>query len=142
MTLVDANILIYAVDERARDHAAARDWLTDQLNGSPRVGIPWWSLGAFMRIMTHPRASAHPLAPAEASGCITGWLASPVAWVPEPGPRYAEVLGALVARRQVRGNLVPDAMLAALAIEHGLTLYSADTDFALFDDLRWADPLR
>jgi uncharacterized protein len=142
LSLVDANVLIYAVDRRARDHAAARDWLATQLNGSRRVGIPWWSLGAFLRIMTHPRASARPLTSDEAWRCVTAWLASPVAWVPEPGPRYAEVLGELLARREVRGNLVPDAMLAALAIEHGLTVYSADADFALFDGLRWEDPLR
>jgi toxin-antitoxin system PIN domain toxin len=139
--LLDANLLLYAVHRGAEQHDAARDWLTAQLNGSRRVGIPWTSLGAFLRISTHPRAFPRPLSPATAWERVTDWLAAPVAWIPEPGPEHARVLGGLIARHDVRGNLVPDAMLAALAIEHGLTLYSTDTDFARFADVRWENPL-
>lgn len=65
----------------------------------------------------------------------------PAAWIPEPGPRHAELVGALIVRHRLRGNLIPDALLAALAIEHGLTLCSADAGFARFDQLRWQDPV-
>jgi uncharacterized protein len=140
--LLDANLLLYAVHKGAIRHEAARAWLTEQLNGSRRVGIPWSSLGAFLRIATHPRAFPHPLSPAAAWERVTDWLAVPVAWIPEPGPEHTRILGQLIETHDVRGKLVPDAMLAALAIEHGLTLYSTDTDFARFRELRWEDPLR
>jgi uncharacterized protein len=140
--LLDANLLLYAVHEGADRHESARAWLTEQLNGSRRVGIPWSSLGAFLRIATHPRAFPRPLSPAAAWERVTDWLAAPVAWIPHPGPEHARILGHLIGGHEVRGNLVPDAMLAALAIEHGLTLCSTDTDFARFTDLRWEDPLR
>jgi toxin-antitoxin system PIN domain toxin len=140
--LLDANLLLYAVHARAERHAGAREWLTAQLNGSRRVGFPWWSLGAFVRIATHPRAFPRPLSPATAWDRVSDWLAAPVAWIPEPGPEYPRILGRLIADHDVRGNLVPDAMLAALAIEHGLTLCSTDTDFARFPNVRWEDPLR
>jgi len=140
--LIDANLLLYAVHRGAEQHAAAALWLTEQLNGSRRVGLPWQSLSAFMRIVTHPRAFERPLSPAAAWDCITDWLEPRVAWIPTPGPEHAAIVGELVKRYDVSGNLVPDAFLAALAIEHGLTLYSADTDFARFEELRWENPLR
>ncbi len=139
--LIDANLLLYAVDERAVHHHAAVGWLSKQLNGSRRVGLPWQSLAAFLRVATHPRAFPRPLAPATAFDIVTSWLAAPVAWIPQPGPEYARILGQLVVTDDVRGNLAPDAMLAALAIEHGVTLYSTDTDFARFKDLSWENPL-
>jgi predicted nucleic acid-binding protein len=73
---------------------------------------------------------------------VSDWLSAPVAWIPSPGHEHARILGALVTTYDVRGNLVPDALLAALAIEHGLTLYSSDTDFARFRELRWENPIR
>lgn len=140
--LLDANLLLYAVHREADHHDAARTWLTEQLNGPRRVGIPWTSLGAFLRIATHPRAFPRPLAPTVAWERVADWLAAPVAWIPEPGPEHPRILGQLIAKHDIRGNLVPDTMLAALAIEHGLTLYSTDTDFARFPELRWKNPLR
>ncbi|HST55211.1 MAG TPA: type II toxin-antitoxin system VapC family toxin [Solirubrobacteraceae bacterium] len=139
--LVDANLLLYAVHKGAPQHKAAAEWLTEQLNGSRRVGLPWQSLGAFLRISTHPRAFQRPLPPATAWERIADWISAPVAWIPEPGPEYVRVLGELIAAHDVSGNLVPDAQLAALAIEHGVTLYSADTDFARFPKLSWTNPL-
>lgn len=139
--LLDANLLLYAVHKRSGQHEAAAAWLTEQLNGSRRVGFPWQSLAAFLRIATHSRAFQRPLAPAVAWERVTDWLAAPVAWIPEPGPEHARVLGDLVVRHEVRGNLVPDAQLAALALEHGLTVYSTDTDFARFREIRWQNPL-
>jgi uncharacterized protein len=139
--LLDANLLLYAVHERATQHRAAAAWLTDQLNGTRRVGLPWQSLVAFLRISTHPRAFERPLAPATAWERIADWLAAPAAWIPHPGSEHARILGELVTRHEIRGNLVPDAQLAALALEHGLGVYSCDTDFARFDEIRWRNPL-
>ncbi len=139
--LLDANLLLYAVHERAAEHEAAVAWLTAQLNGPRRVGLPWQSLGAFLRISTHPRAFSRPLDPAIAWERILDWLAAPAAWIPAPGPDHARLLGELVNRHAVRGNLVPDAQLAALALEHGLSVCSTDTDFARFTEVRWNNPL-
>jgi toxin-antitoxin system PIN domain toxin len=139
--LLDANLLLYAVNERAEQNAAAAAWLTEQLNGARRVGLPWQSLGAFLRISTHPRAFQRPLPPAAAWAQIHDWIAAPAAWIPAPGPDHARLLGELVTRYDIAGNLVPDAQLAALALEHGLMICSTDTDFARFGELRWDNPL-
>jgi len=139
--LVDANLLLYAVHEGADQHNAARHWLTEQLNGSRRVGLPWQSIAAFLRIGTHPRAFPRPLSATTAWERVTDWLAAPVAWIPAPGSEHPRIVGELMTGHDVAGNLVPDALLAALAIEHGLTLCSVDTDFARFRELRWHNPL-
>jgi uncharacterized protein len=138
--LVDANVLLYAVDRQNRFHSAAREWMTNALNGTTRVGIPWMSLVAFIRISTHPRASPSPLTPEEALQHITDWLSADTVWVPQPGPRHAEVLARLVTTADARGGLVSDAHLAAIAVEHGLTVVSADSDFARFAEVRWTSP--
>ena len=139
--LIDANLLIYAVDVTAPEHDKASAWLTDQLNGDRRVGLPWESLMAFLRITTHPRATADPLRPADAWRFIRDWLAVDVVWVPVATERHADVVGGLVGRYRISGNLVPDGQLAALAIEHGLEICSADTDFARFTEVRWRNPI-
>ncbi|MBI4305378.1 MAG: PIN domain-containing protein [Chloroflexi bacterium] len=139
--LVDANILLFAVDSSSPFHKQAAGWLTEQLNGARRVGFSWQSLGAFLRIGTHPRASARPLTPEQAWSHVESWLAADPAWIPEPTDRHAEVLGALIRSYQLRGNLIADAQLASLAIEHGLTVCSADTDFARFREVGWENPI-
>jgi len=139
--LLDANLLLYAVNTRATQHEVAAAWLTEQLNGARRVGLPWQSLDAFLRISTHPRAFERPLDPAVAWERVSDWLAAPAAWIPSAGFDHARLLGDLVVGHDVRGNLLPDAMLAALALEHGLTVYSTDTDFARFTEVRWTNPL-
>ncbi len=141
MTLVDANLLLYAVDEASPFHERATEWLSEQLNGNRRVGLPWQCLVAFVRISTHPRASSRPLSPDDAADLVDDWLAAEPAWVPVPGPGHAAIFAGLTRRHQLRGNLVSDAHLAALAIEHGLELCSADTDFARFPEARWRNPL-
>lgn len=140
--LVDANILLFAVDRASRFHQAAATWLTDRLRGTRRVGLPWQCLTAFVRISTHPRASERPLSPGEAWSYVEDWLAAEPAWVPGPTERHQEVLGALVTTYDLRGNLVADGHLAAIALEHGLTVCSADTDFARFKEITWENPLR
>ncbi len=139
--LVDANLLLFAVDETSRFHAVAADWLTKKLNGPGRLGLPWQSLGAFLRISTHPRAADNPLTPDQAWAQVEDWLAADPAWIPSPTERHADVLGSLVRSYDLRGNLISDAQLAALAIEHGLMVCSADTDFARFREVRWENPL-
>jgi toxin-antitoxin system PIN domain toxin len=139
--LVDANLLLFAVDAGSPWHRRAADWLTAQLNGDQRVGIPWESFGAFVRIATHPRASDRPLQPDEAWTFVEEWLAVPTVWVPQPTEAHADVLGSLVRRYHLTGNLVPDAHLAAIAIEHGLEVCSADSDFARFAEIRWRNPV-
>ncbi len=139
--LIDANLLLYAVDALAAEHAKASAWLAEQLNGDRRVGIPWESITAFVRISTHPRATSHPLSPSEAWRFIEDWLAVEQVWIPVATERHADVLGGLIARYRIAGNLVPDAHLAAIAIEHGLEICSADTDFARFSEVRWLNPI-
>lgn len=139
--LLDANLLLVARDEASPDHETACAWLEAQLNGPVRVGLPWASLVAFLRIATNPRVYEQPLDAEEAWQQIEDWLAAPATWVAAPGPAHAEVLGRLVRRHRVTGPLASDAHLAALAVEHGVTLCSADTDFARFTELRWHNPL-
>jgi toxin-antitoxin system PIN domain toxin len=139
--LIDANLLLFAVDSESPFHIKARDWLNEQLNGQQRVGIPWQSLAAFVRVVTRQTILNRPLDPTEAWQQVEGWLANDLVWVPSPTPRHAETLGELVKRYQLRGNLITDAQLAALAIEHGLEVCSADTDFARFTEVRWCNPL-
>lgn len=139
--LVDANILVYAVDSTSRFHEWARSWLEDALNGDRRVGLPWSSIVAFLRITTHPRAMNRPLSTSAAWRFAEEWLDAGTAWIPVPTDRHASILGDLLVRHELPGNLVPDADLAALAIEHGLEVISNDSDFARFPEIRWANPL-
>ncbi len=139
--LLDANVLLYAADEDSPRHLAASAWLEAQLNGDRRVGIPWESLTAFVRVMTHPRIVVRPLTPEAAWSYVEDWLRVPVVWVPSPTDQHAAVLGNLVGKYRPTGNLVPDAHLAALAIEHGAEVITTDTDFARFTEIRWRNPL-
>jgi len=139
--LVDASVLLYAVDETSPQHDRARRWLEDALNGARRVGLPWASLTAFVRIATHPRALRAPLGAADAWAYVEDWLDAPTAWVPAPGRGHRDILGRLVHELDLRGNLVTDAVLAALCIEHGLSIVSADSDFARFRELTWVNPV-
>lgn len=141
MILVDANILIYAHVVSAAQHQVAKGWLDQQLNGTARVGLPWASLLAFLRIVTNARAFERPEPMADAWRQVLGWLSCEVVWTPQPTERHADILGELLALPGVQANLVSDAGLAALAVEHGLTLCSADTDFARFPGLRWLNPI-
>ena len=141
MILVDANLLIYAHVGSFAQHEVAREWLDRQFSGVPRVGLPWASLLAFLRIVTNPRLFDRPEPMAAAWEQVQAWLACETVWVPEPTARHPELLGALLALPGVHGNLVPDAHLAVLSIEHGLILCSADGDFGRFPDLRWMNPI-
>lgn len=139
--LVDANILLYAVDEASDRHERAEAWLEEKLNGVRRVGLPWEALTGFVRVGTHPRALELPLTPDEAIAYVEAWLAAPAAWIPRPTDAHSEVFGSIVRRHGVTADLVPDARLVALALEHGLAVCSADTDFARFPEIEWLNPL-
>lgn len=141
MILIDANILIYATDSRSERHAQARDWLDEQFNGASRVGLPWPALLAFLRLATNPRIFPNPLKMSVAWTQVADWIKADSVWIPQPTEHHAGILKDLLAEPGVHGNLVPDAHLAALAIEHGLTLCSTDGDFARFKALRWTNPL-
>jgi uncharacterized protein len=141
LILVDANLLIYARVSSFAQHHAARDWLDEQLNGVPRVGLPWASLLAFLRVVTNPRVFERPEPIANAWEQVMAWLECEPAWVPEPTERHSRLLGEFLTLPGLLANLVPDAHLAALAMEHGLTLCSTDGDFARFPGLAWRNPL-
>jgi hypothetical protein len=138
--LVDANLLVYAQSRSFPQHAPARAWLDGRLNGPAPIGLPWTSLLAFVRIISNPRVVDRPRSLPEAWSQVEAWLDCPPAWIPLPTEHHRETLGELL-RVVPRGNLVPDAHLAALAVEHGLTLCSTDGDFARFPRLRWENPL-
>ncbi len=141
MILVDANLLLYAAAPVSPQNELARNWLDGQLNGTTAVGLPWHSLLAFLRVITNPRMTSRSVTTEEAWRQVVEWIGNEPVWIPGPTERHREILGTLLALPGVRGNLVPDAHLAALAIEHGLTLCSADGDFARFPGLRWQNPL-
>jgi hypothetical protein len=141
MILVDANLLVYAHVGSFPQHQSARAWVDAQLNGNSPVGLPWSSLLAFLRIVTNPRIFQTPEAMPDAWQQVEEWLDCEPAWIPEPTERHRDVLGSLLAGFGMHANLVPDAHLASLAIEHGLILCSTDGDFGRFRSLRWQNPL-
>lgn len=141
MILIDANLLLYARSSSYPEHDAALAWLEGALQGPDRVGLPWQSLLAFVRLSTNrrlfPNAVTLPMAWAQ----VRSWLSSPVAWVPGPSPDHAAIMGRLLETPGLTHNDVPDVHLAAIAIGHGLEIKSHDAGFARFDVLRWSDPL-
>ena len=138
MIVVDANVLVYAVDRDSPRHRTAKLWLEAALSGSETVGFSWIVLLAFLRLTTQSRLFRNPLTMEQAFDVVFSWLDQPSATVVHPGPRHAELLRSLLPAGS--GNLVNDAHLAALALEHGATLCSADTDFGLFRGLKWVNP--
>ncbi len=141
MKIVDANLLLYAVNEDAPQHAKARPWLEAVLSGPEPVGFDWTVLLAFLRLSTRAGVFPRPLSPDQAIESIASWLDQPCAEVVDSAERHLEVLGMLLRPLGAGGNLVPDAHLAALALEQGAELCSCDSDFGRFPGLRWTNPL-
>ena len=141
MMLVDANLLLYAYDPRSEHHAASKAWLESALSGSHLVRFAWMTLWAFLRVSTNPQVYERPLSIAEADRAVSSWLAQPVAGILEPGERHWDILRRLATDGQAAGALMMDAALAAVAVEHGATLYTTDRDFARFSELKWTNPL-
>lgn len=140
MRLVDANVLLYAVNSSAPRHESARAWLDGALSGASTVAMAWVPLLAFVRISTRPGILPRPLTTEQATGIVQDWLAQPACRVLDPTPRHPFVLADLLRHVGVGGNLVNDAHLAALAIEHRAEIVSYDTDFARFPGVRWSAP--
>ena len=141
MILIDANILIYAVNADAPLHRKGKSWLEATLSGSETVGLPWPVLLAFLRLTTRSGVFAKPLAPPAALDVVDAWLMQPGVVTVEPTAQHLRILRDLLLPLGTGGNLTSDAHLAALAIEHGAELCSADGDFARFPRLRWRNPL-
>ena len=141
MILLDANLLIYAVNEDSPLNRKAKSWLESAVTGPDTVGFSWNVLLAFLRLTTRPGLFRNPLALETAFDLIASWLDQPSVAVVHAGPRHLRVLRDLLLPMGTGGNLTSDAHLAALAIEHGAELCSSDTDFARFPGLKWSNPL-
>jgi uncharacterized protein len=139
--LVDANLVIWAHHRQMPEHQAARSWWAETLSETPLVGIPWPTILAFIRLSTHPRVLERPVALEAAWDVVDGWLKRPNVRCPVPTERHGALLAELLLNARAIGNHAPDAHLAALAIEWGLELVSADGDFARYRGLRWRNPL-
>jgi toxin-antitoxin system PIN domain toxin len=136
MQVVDANVLLYAINQDTAHHDRARGWLDSALNGEEAVGFTWVVLLAFLRLATRPGLFPRPLDVATATATVELWLAQPPAVVLQPTQRHGALLRSLLEAVGSAGNLVNDAHLAALAVEHGGRVVSFDADFARFPGVR------
>jgi toxin-antitoxin system PIN domain toxin len=139
--ILDANLLIYAVNEDAPFHRKARTWLESTLSGPETVGFPWNVLLAFLRLTTRPGLFRNPLPVNTAFDVVEFWLDQSTATIVHPGPQHLVLLTELLQPLGTAGNLTSDAHLAAIALEHDAELCSTDSDFARFKGLRWRNPL-
>jgi toxin-antitoxin system PIN domain toxin len=140
MKIVDANVLLYATDENARHHRVSKGWLEEALVDTEPIGLAWVVLLGFIRISTNPRVYVNPLTPDQATSIILKWLAQRATFVVEPTERHAHVLAGLLRVVSTGGNLVTDADIAALALEHQAEVVTFDSDFGRFTGVRWSSP--
>lgn len=142
MIVPDVNLLVYAVHQESPHHLAAKAWLDRVLNGDEPVGFAWTVIIGFVRVATNPRVvSGTPIPIDRAVAIVELWLSRHVVSVIEPGARHWPTLRQLLTEARRGGNLTTDAHLAALCIERGATLCSADGDFQRFRGLRYENPL-
>ena len=141
MILLDVNVLVYAARKDAIDHAQYQHWLETALNGAEPVGIAAESLATVVRITTHRKIWAQPLTHDQAFTFVDVVLSGRAALVVEPGPDHWAGFERLCRVADARGNLVSDAWLATIALDHHATLITTDRDFARFPGLRWRHPL-
>jgi uncharacterized protein len=140
--LVDANVLVYAVDSDSAHHALSRRWLERALSGTTPIGLAWVVILAFLRLTTRPGILRKPLAPERASAFVDEWLAQPYVRTVVPGDEHWTILRNLLRSSGAAGNLTSDAHLAAIALEHGASICSTDADFGRFPGISRIDPLR
>lgn len=141
MILIDANILVCAVNKDAPQHARAKSWLEKELAGPETIGIPWTVLLAFLRLTTRPGLFRNPLRIGTAFDLIDFWLERTSVTIVHPGPRHGAILRELLEPLGTGGNLTSDAYLAALALENRAELCSFDSDFRRFPGVKWRNPL-
>ncbi|MBI3982901.1 MAG: type II toxin-antitoxin system VapC family toxin [Gemmatimonadetes bacterium] len=141
MKVVDLNLLLYAVNRDAPHHERAKAWLERTLSSDEPIALPWAVLLGFLRLTTNARVFPQPLSPEAALTVVDGWLAYASVIALTPGAEHWRILRSLLVESGTAGNLTTDAHLAALTIEHGAELCSADGDFARFRSLRWVNPL-
>ncbi len=141
MILVDANLLLYAEDSSSEHHAVARAWWDAQLSGVEPVALCWPVLNAFIRIGTNARLHQQPLLLGEAIDRVQSWLEQPCVRLIHPGDQHWALFQQLLRGGKAVGNLVSDAHLAALAVEHNCVLHSTDADFSRFRGLKWRNPI-
>jgi uncharacterized protein len=139
--LVDANLLIYAIDADSPQHKRARPWLEGVLSGADPVGLPWIAILAFVRITTREGITRRPLPLAAAIAYVQGWLRQPCVEAVAPGEHHWPILCRLLEATGTAGNLTSDAHIAALALERGASVCSTDHDFARFPGVRHVNPL-
>lgn len=141
MILVDANLLLYAVDAKSHWHPPARGWLEETLSGEAPVGLAWIVVLAFVRISTRAAIFPQPLTPDEAIAYVDSWLEQPIAHLVVPGKHHWPIFRNLISTTGTAGNLSSDAHLAALALEQGYRVFSADNDFRRFPGIEHVNPL-
>jgi hypothetical protein len=141
VTILDANLLLYAYNADAPQQRVAGKWLDDLLKSGEMVGLPWVTAWAFMRVCTNARIWTNPLPAKQAFAILAQWWEQPDVIALQPGPRHREILERLITEHNATGPLVTDAVLAALAIENGATLASTDQGFSRFQSLRRTNPL-
>lgn len=140
MILLDVNVLVHAFHEGAPDHQRYRRWLSAAIASDEPFGLSELVLSGFVRVATHPRVFDPPAPVDQALAFANALRSQPNAVVVAPGGRHWEIFGRLCVAAEARGNLVPDAYLAALAIESGSEWISSDRDFSRFPGLRWRHP--
>lgn len=141
MIALDSNLLLYAHMPSFSQHERVNRWLDDLFTTAHRIALPWSSILSFLRVATNPRAFSEPASLGQAWAQVDEWLNDQIVWTPSPTSRHRDVLAECLRVPGLRADDVPDAHLAALAIEHGLRLASADSGFARFPDLDWFNPL-
>jgi len=139
--VLDANILIYSYNSGSAFHRDARAWLEKTFSSNEVVGLPWQSISAFLRVMTNPRLPAERFSLTQGAQVVDLWLARPNVQILTPGDHYWSLFRRMVVDGRAAGALVSDAEIAALTIEYGGVLHTADRDFARFPGLRWVNPL-
>lgn len=141
MIVPDANLLLYAYDSASPFHKKAAEWWRACLSGDEPVGLAAVVVFSFIRIGTNPRVFEQPMTAEEAVGHVRSWLVQPVVHILDTGTGHVEQVLKLLEDLGAAGNLVSDAQLAAIVIEHGAVLHTADTDFVRFPGLRWFNPI-
>jgi toxin-antitoxin system PIN domain toxin len=139
--ILDANILLYAYHRQSQLHERAKAWVETAFAGPDPVRLPWQTIAAFLRLTTNPKVFQAPLTIEEAEAAVSAWLELPAVAPIDPGERYWTILRTLLVKSQVTGPLVSDAVLAALAIEHGATFCTTDRDFRRFEGLKLLNPI-